>query len=316
MHFLIYGAGALGQALGCILAAGGHHVDLVIRRRYIENLQEKGLRVSGIFGNYIAPMENVTLLDGVDGAVGKKYDFVLLTTKAYDTEESAAVLASLSDCHCPVVSMQNGCGNIETLVSTLGEERSFGARVITGFEICSPGEIVITVSADDVHVGWCRAGKVHADALRLAEALSASGLPAIAVEDVSKSLFAKLLYNCSLNPLGAILGVHYGLLGESTGTRAVIDRVIDETFKVVGAMGGATPWQSADEYRKIFYGTLLPATYNHRPSMLQDIENGKPTEVDALVGYVAVQGEKYNVATPTCDVLASLVRFKETEARR
>lgn len=316
MRFLIYGAGALGQAIGCMLAAGGYRVDLVIRRRYIDILQEKGLRVSGVFGDYTAPMENVTLLDGVEGASGQKYDFILLTTKAYDTAESVADIATLLDNGCPVVSMQNGCGNIEKLIASLGEERSFGARVITGFEINSPGEIAITVSADDIHVGWCHPGEVHGDALRLAQTLSAAGLPCIAVADVHKSLFAKLLYNCSLNPLGAILGVHYGLLGESVETRKIIDSVIDETFKVIGAMGGSTPWHSADEYRKMFYETLLPATYNHRPSMLQDIENGKPTEVDALVGYVVVQGEKYNVATPTCGVLASLVRFKENKVRQ
>ena len=79
-------------------------------------------------------------------------------------------------------------------------------------------------------------------------------------------------------------------------------------------MGGTTPWPDATSYRQVFYGQLVPATYNHRPSMLQDLENNKPTEVEAMVGYVAAQGRKYGVATPCCEVLAALVRFKEQRA--
>ena len=141
-------------------------------------------------------------------------------------------------------------------------------------------------------------------------------MPSVAVPDVYQSLFAKLLYNCALNPLGAILGVPYGALAESEETCAIMDEVIEETCAVIAAMGGTTDWSDAAAYRKIFYGRLVPATANHRPSMLQDIENHKPTEVEAMVGYVVAQGRKYGVATPCCDFLTALVRFKERRGRR
>lgn len=313
MRLLMYGAGALGQAIGCLLAADGHQVDLLLRPRFVEAVQAGGLEVSGIFGDYRVPSDRLGLLTHLKAGRGADYDAILLTTKTYDTDAAITEIAALSQCYCPVVSLQNGCGNLEKLAERLGRERSLAGRVITGFAIERPGRVRITVSADAVHVGGAVRGVIPAAAKRLAEALSHAGLPTIAVADIRQSLFGKLLYNCALNPLGAVLGVHYGALGENGETRMLMDRVIDETFAVIAAMGGSVPWADAAAYRKVFYGQLLPATHDHRPSMLQDLEQRKPTEVEAMVGYVAVQGRKYGVATPCCDLLASLVRFKERQ---
>lgn len=313
MRILIYGAGALGQAIGCMLAADGHRVSLVLRPRFIDALKAGGLEVTGIFGDYHITGEQLELLTSLQGQSGGAFDLILLTTKTYDTDKAIADILRLSQCYCPVVSLQNGCGNLEKLAERLGRERSLAGRVITGFEIKEPGRVKITVSADAVHIGGCVRGVIPTAAKRLAEALDHAGLPSIAVEDVFQSLYAKLLYNCALNPLGAILGVHYGALGENAETRRLMDEVMDETFAVIDAMGGTTPWIDAPAYRQVFYNKLLPATYNHRPSMLQDLENRKPTEVEAMVGYVAAQGRKFGVPTPASDFLASLVRFKQQQ---
>jgi 2-dehydropantoate 2-reductase len=314
MRFLVFGAGALGQALGCMLAVAGHHVDLVLRRRFIDALKKEGLRVSGIFGDYTATSAMLGLLEDVSGADGC-YDFILITTKAYDTGRAIAAIASLPGCRCPVVSMQNGCGNVEQVLEHFGRERSLGARVITGFEITAPGQIRITVSADAVHLGSAVAGAIPETAEILAGAIAGAGLPCRAVADIHQDLYAKLLYNCALNPLGAILGVHYGALAENDETKAIMDKVIDETFAVIQGIGGKTPWPDADSYKELFYDRLLPITFKHRPSMLQDLENNKPTEVEALLGFVSTKGRLAVVPTPTCDLLAGLVRFKESLAR-
>ena len=313
MRFLIYGAGALGQAIGCMLAADGHRVDLLLRPRFVDALKTSGLEVTGIFGEYRAAANQLGLLASLKGRNGGEYDAVLLTTKTYDTDRAITEIAGMRDCYCPVASLQNGCGNLEKLGERLGRERALAGRVITGFEIERPGSVRITVSADAVHVGGCVRGAIPGAAKRLAEALAHAGLPSIAVDDVYQSLFAKLLYNCALNPLGAVLGVHYGALADSVETRMIMDQVIEETFAVIAAMGGTTPWPNAAAYQQVFYGQLVPATSNHRASMLQDLENNKPTEVEAMVGYVAAQGRKYGVGTPCCDLLASLVRFKEQQ---
>lgn len=312
MHYLIYGAGALGQALGCMLAGSGNQVTLVLRERFVEDINTKGLAVEGLFGDYRVEAEKLGLVTSIAGLDGSKFDAVLLTTKSYDTPTAIKDISSLKHCSSPVVSMQNGCGNIEQLIGEFGAERSFGARVITGFEIAGTARVRITVSADDIHLGGSVGGSIPAQAALIAESIAAAGLPCIAVENVHQSLFAKLLYNCALNPLGAVLEVNYGALAEHDQTRAIMDRVIDETFAVVSAVGAQLPWQSPAHYREFFYQTLIPATYDHRPSMLQDLEHGKPTEIDALVGYVSEHGRQKNIATPYCDLLGSLIRYKET----
>lgn len=311
MRFLIYGAGALGQAIGCLLAADGHQVDLVLRPRFLEAVRTTGLEVTGIFGEYRVKPEALELWESIRGQDGSSYDYILLTTKTYDAEPAINDIAALSSCTCPVVSLQNGCGNLEQLEQCFGPERSLAARVITGFAIERPGSVRITVSADAVHVGGTVRGEIPVAAHRFATALAHAGIPCIAVADIYRSLYAKLLYNCALNPLGAILGVHYGALAASSESRGIMDQVLAETFAVIKAMGGSTPWPDVDHYRQVFYEQLVPATSDHRPSMLQDLENKKPTEVEAMVGYVAAQGRKYGVATPCCQVLAALVRFKE-----
>lgn len=315
MNFLIFGAGALGQALGCMLAASGHQIDFVLRPRFIKQISEDGLKVTGIFGDFAAPKENCRLLEHIYQA-DKRYEYVLLTTKAYDTTAAIRDIATLGERAATVVSMQNGCGNVELVEGCFGPLKTLGARVITGFAIVRPGLIAITVSADAIHVGGSVRGTVPDSARLLAELLSRTGHPALAVADIHQSLFAKLLYNCALNPLGAILGVHYGALAERQETQGLMNKVIEETFAVINALGGKTPWPDADSYKQVFYSTLVPATSNHRASMLQDLEHGKPTEIDALVGYVSRQGKPYGLPTPTCDLLTALVKFKEAQGSK
>ncbi|WP_051309380.1 ketopantoate reductase family protein [Desulfogranum japonicum] len=310
MRFVIFGAGALGQALGCLLSQDGHSVDLLLRQRFIPAIEAQGLKVDGVLGEFSAKPGTLGLYDSVEKLPGH-YDYALITTKSYDTDLAIKSLMPLQERIDCFVSLQNGCGNVEKLAAAFSPEKVLGGRVITGFEIIAPGTVRITVTADAVHLGDSIPGHVSQSALQLADIIRQAGHPAVAVEDVHQSLYAKLLYNCALNPLGAVLGVHYGLLGEQEETRNLIDAVLEESFAVVAALGGSLPWNSVEEYKKLFYETLLPVTYNHRPSMLQDLENGKQTEVDSLVGYVTKKGAELGVATPTCDMLTALIRFRQ-----
>ena len=313
MRILVYGAGAVGQGIGGMLAANGHEVDLLLRERYATAIREHGLAVSGIFGDRQVPPGKLGLFTTLSSAAGRGHDYILVTVKSYNTTDAATDLgdADLGDAN--IVSVQNGCGNVETLTAALGEERVLAGRVITGFEIEKPGLVRITVSADDIHIGGTCEGVIPLEAERLATAVREAGIPCIASPFLARDLYAKLLYNCALNPLGAVLGVRYGALGDSPHACAVMDAVIAEVFAVLGAQGASTHWENPDDYRAYFYAHQIPATYNHRPSMLQDIEQGKRTEVEAMTGYVTVQGERFGVPTPVCAMLSSLVRFKEAE---
>lgn len=314
LKILIYGAGAVGQAIGCMLAADGQQVDLLLRERFRKAIRQGGLAVTGIFGDYQVGAEVIGLYTSIDEILGAIYDVVIITAKSYDTVTAVNELHKMVDQSFTIVTMQNGCGNLEMLGDHFGAERTLGARIITGFEIQRSGLVKITVSADAVRVGGYLDGTIPATADKLAQAINNAGLPCGATPHVRRDLLAKLLYNSALNPLGAILGVHYGELGDDPDTRNIMNKVLDEAFAVINAMGMQTHWDTADEYRTFFYGKQLPLTYEHRPSMLQDIENCKPTEVAAFTGYISAQGARHGVLTPTCDLLSGLVRFKEGHA--
>lgn len=308
MNFLLYGAGALGQALGGLLAAKGHQVDLLLRDRFIGPIKRNGLHICGIFGEISVPSSSFGVITTLTQA-NKNYNYVLITTKTYNTLEAGENITSLGDRANNIVSLQNGCGNLELLQTIFPKEKVIGGRVITGFEILKPGVIEITVSADAIHVGSATPATLPDNVIELAKIIDGTGHPCTPVSDIYQSLFSKLLYNCTLNPLGALLGVHYGILGDNIETQAIMNSTMEETFKVIQKLGSTI--DSLSSYKDLFYNTLLPITYYHRPSMLQDLENNKPTEVDALVGYVSKQGKTLNIPTPTCDMLTALIKFKE-----
>ena len=310
MRILIFGAGAVGQGIGGMLAAHGCRVDLVLRERHRAAIEAGGLHVTGIFGDHFAKPGSMGVSETLERFADITYDFVLVTTKSYDTDTALETLAQHVKTDC-VVSVQNGCGNLEKVVTRFGESRALAARVITGFEIARPGKVRITVSADAIHIGGPVEGSQDSRAEELASFINSAGLPCVAARHIRRDLFAKLLYNCALNPLGAILGVHYGALGDNSDARQIMDAVIDEVYSMLLATGERTHWNTPGEYRDFFYGSQIPATYNHRSSMLQDIERGKRTEVDALTGYVSARGSEAGISTPVCNALSSIIRFRE-----
>jgi 2-dehydropantoate 2-reductase len=120
-----------------------------------------------------------------------------------------------------------------------------------------------------------------------------------------------MLYNCALNPLGALLGVSYGTLAEQPTTRSLMDRLVEEVFAVMLAAGYATHWSTSAEFLAAFYGRLVPDTAEHKSSMLQDITAGKRTEIDALTGAVITLAAQHGLDVPYNHAVYQLVRFIE-----
>src|SRR5207237_822351 len=114
---------------------------------------------------------------------------------------------------------------------------------------------------------------------------------------------------------GALLGVPYGDLPVDRDTRMIMDAVIEEAFAVARAEGVELAWPDASGYRAVFYGRLVPSTAAHRSSMLQDIERGRPTEIDAINGQVAARGAAHGVPTPVNATLARLIRARTRVGR-
>jgi 2-dehydropantoate 2-reductase len=125
-----------------------------------------------------------------------------------------------------------------------------------------------------------------------------------------------MLYNCALNPLGAILEVPYGALGSTGWTRAIMEDVFDEVFVVLCAAGYSTNWQTASDYAQVFYERLLPPTRDHESSMLQDLKAGRPTEIESLSLAVVALAEANGLDAPVNRTLGRVIRAREEGSMR
>ena len=125
-----------------------------------------------------------------------------------------------------------------------------------------------------------------------------------------------MLYNCALNPLGAILDVPYGALALHELTRIIMNQIVREVFGVIGAAGYRTHWNSPERFLDVFYNKLVPDTAEHKSSTLQDIKTGKKTEIDALNGAVIQLAEKHGIDVPYNRFAYNTVKFIEKKGPR
>ena len=310
-HVVVAGAGALGCVFGGFLHRAGYRVTLLGRAAQIEAIATNGLRIEGLWGEH--QLRDLGLATDASH-VQAPADAILITVKSYDTRTIAAAIAPLCAPQGIAISLQNGLGNVETLGAVLGAHRVLAGRVIFGAETLAAGRVRVTVYADPVLIGvWRRREhpQLEAVARAWAERFAATGIPSAYTDDIEAALWGKVLYNAALNPLGALLGVHYGALGENAHTRAIMDTVIDEAFRVAVAEGVTLPWASPAAYRAVFYDRLVPSTFDHRPSMLQDLERGRATEIDAINGEVWKRGAARGIVTPVNELLTRLVHARE-----
>jgi len=304
---LVAGCGAIGSIVACLLAESGSRVDVLGRGEHLRAIGRRiggGIEVEGIWGNHEASPDGV--FDD-PAAAGTDYDCVLVTCKSFQTEVLVAGLGPRRlAARGRAISLQNGLGNVERLAAVFGAERSLAARVIFGGEVTRPGRVRVTVEAEPLLIGH-PSGRLDQGAEHWAARLDAAGVPCRATRQVVAALWGKVFYNAALNPLGALLGFCYGRLAEDPQLRRVMDRVIDEAYAVAIAEGVELPWARAAEYREHFYGRLLPPTLQHRSSMLQDLERGRPTEIDAICGEVVRRGDAHGIDVSANRVLLALV---------
>jgi 2-dehydropantoate 2-reductase len=305
---MIMGAGAIGSVFGGFLAKAGHDVTLIGRPWHLNPIREKGLHIRGIWGDY--RITNLTCRTSIPDDVS--FDLVLLSVKSYQTRQAVTELCRHLPKNVPILSLQNGLGNLEILSELAGAERTLGGRVIFGAEIPAPGEVRVTVIADAVAIGPMKGSSFPYEKVEeFASVMDASGTPCRATHEIERFIWAKVLYNVALNAPAAILGINYGKLLDHEATKDLMGILLSEAFAVAKAEGIPLEWSSSEEYQETLFRRLLPPTASHFPSMLQDIAKGKKTEIDALNGALVRLGEKHGIPTPVNRTLTLLIRFKE-----
>jgi 2-dehydropantoate 2-reductase len=313
MNVLIVGAGAIGVAMGATLHSVGWNVSVYARGATKEAIDLGGLRRTGLFGDLSAPREELSVSDDYGEFPKETFDYVLISVKTMANDAVSDELAKhrlMLKPECKLVILQNGWGNDRAYLRNFSKEQVCSGRVITGFQRTQPNISNVTVHTAPVLLGNLY-GLDVTPLEPLAEAINQGGIPCQTTEDVGSALWAKMLYNCTLNPLGAVLGVHYGALGEAPEGKAIMNDLIKEVFAVMTAAGYHTYWDTPEAYQEEFYRKLLPDTYHHNSSTLQDIRKKHPTEIDTLTGKILELAEEYHVPVPANTMLYRQIKTIE-----
>lgn len=300
----VYGAGAVGSAVGGLLAQAGSDVTLIGRDPHMAAIRDHGLRIDGVWGEHHITSRLDARLAPPEGAPPPAV--VFLTVKSYDTRAAADALAPLIGPDTLVVSVQNGVGNVQVLEDVLGAERVIAGMIIIGFEMPAPGRVTVTVQADAIRLGR-RGGEPDAAVRRVVDLLRDAGMPAEAEPNIEGVQWGKVLYNSALNPLGAIHECHYGAL-LAPDSWATIEQIIAEAFAVFAKADILVRWQTAEEYLAYLRDVQIPATFEHRPSMLTDLRERGRTEIDVMNGAIVAAGERVGVPTPVNARLCDMIR--------
>src|SRR5579863_757318 len=302
MKFLIVGAGAIGAYLGARMACAGLDVTLFARGPHLKAMQEHGVQVKSADGDFEVRPRIVGSLEEAGAA-----DVVLLGVKAHSLPQLAPQLNLVLGPETTVVSTQNGIAwwyfqgfggewdglRLEridpngVISAAIEARRVVGSIVYFSTEITAPGVIQHT---DGNRISIGEPDGMRSERCRsIAEALSASGLRCPITTHIRQEIWVKILGNASLNPVSALTCATLVQMLRDPGVSDVIRNIMQEVEAVSKKLGMELP-VSIDQRM-----AGAEKVGEHKTSMLQDLEAGRPMELEALVGSVVELGEKVGV---------------------
>ena len=317
MKICIFGAGAIGGYMGAKLAAAGADVSLVARGPHLRAMQERGLTLIEE-----GERRTVAVRAAEDPAALGVQDYVVVTLKAHSVPPVVARMQPLIGPETTIVSGVNGVpwwyfhkigGPLEgTRLQSVdpgdaqwrgfGPDRVLGCVVYPAAEVEEPG-VIRHIEGNRFSLGEPDGSKSDR-AERLSAALTAAGLKAPVRPRIRDEIWVKLWGNLSFNPISALTHATLDVLCTDPGTRGVARAMMLEAQTIAEALGVRFP---IDVDRRIEGGAAVGA---HRTSMLQDLDAGRPMEIDALVGAVQELGRLTGTATPAIDTVLALVRLR------
>lgn len=319
MRAVIYGAGSLGTILGAYITKNGGGIELINRNvRHVEALQTKGAHITGTV-DFVQKV-NAYTIDRMEGV----YDIIFLMTKQ---QENRSVVTSLKDFLAPdgvIVTLQNGLPEL-LIGEIVGENRVLGCTVAWGATMTAPGVCELTSSPDALSFSLGSFSKTpnryFGEVKRLLELMGKVEVD----ENFIGTRWSKLLINAAFSGMSAVCGDTFGAVAKNRKSRRIVQAIIKECIDVCAKAGiRIEPVQGKDIVRLLDYKNavkkavsfaIIPlAIRKHallKASMLQDLEHGKKTEVDAINGSVCAYGRKVGVPTPMNDKVVEIIHSIE-----
>jgi 2-dehydropantoate 2-reductase len=314
MKICIYGAGAIGGYLAVQLALAGQEVTVIARGPHLEAMRANGLKLRIGDEEKIAHPRCTS-----DPAEAGVQDFVIVTLKAHSAPATVEAMQPLLGPDTAVVTAMNGVPwwyfhrlegpyegrRIESVDpggkqwDGVGPQRAIGCVVYPACEVSEPG-VIQHIDGDRFTLGE-PSGEKTERVTRLSKALIEAGFKA-PVRKIRDEIWVKLWGNLCFNPISALTQATLDVVATEPGTRAVARAMMLEAQAIGEALGVRF---GVDVDKRIDGAAAVGA---HRTSMLQDLERGRPMEIDALVTAVQEMGRLVELPTPTIDVVLALVQ--------
>jgi 2-dehydropantoate 2-reductase len=297
----VVGCGAVGSLFAANLA---QLEDVEVwaydpAREHVDAINEHGLRLTGV--GEVHGRVNAT----TEAADLPECEFGIVATKAMHTSSAIQATASVFANGC-VATVQNGLGNEEVLAEHV--ERVIRGTTFPAGKVIAPGRVQWDVAGDTTFGPFESRPAPLGEIERLAEACTRAGMPAWAVADARGPQWRKVIFNAATNPIGALTGLTHGRVCEDPQLRRLVTGLVDEGKAVAAAQQIEL---DADPEDLIDHAAKPEVAYDHKASMLQDVEARRPTEIDYLNGGIVRFGDELGIPTPLNRAIWALVKGLE-----
>ncbi|PWT75291.1 MAG: hypothetical protein C5B46_02790 [Proteobacteria bacterium] len=305
MRTYMIGSGAMGSVYGGLLKDAGFDVTLIDPRvDHVERIQREGLIVEGVRGRHRVRLPALTSHTGLS-----KARFAVIFTDTNSTRDAARTAAEVLEPEGFALTLQNGIGNVEALVEALGKGGVVAGVTMNSGALLEAGRVSYT-NAGLTSIGELD-GRSTTRIEEVARMLNQAQIETRVIDDPMSQIWTKFVLNCAINPLTAITGLRSGEMYRTPEVNALQDRVLDEILMVVERKG--IRLAEPDIRKKIKAHCRI--RYN-RPSMMQHVERGQQTEIDALNGALVREAKALGLAVPYNEAVVAVVKGVERSRRQ
>jgi 2-dehydropantoate 2-reductase len=305
MHVAVMGAGAVGGYFGAKLAAVGHTVVFIARGEHLAALRREGLRVNSPAG----ALQVDKALFSAEAAHAGGAELILFCVKSYDTEAAVQALSSVMGSQTVLLSLQNGVDNADKIAHRFGDYRTLAGVVYVAAQVVSPG--VIEHSSGGRIILGPRTGGDSPVAQTVAQALTDADIPCEMSADIQTALWRKLLWNAPFCAISSLTGATVEDIVESESLTKLAMDCMEEVRQAAKMRDIDLPPELFKEVFD-FSKTLGP----FKPSMLQDLQSGKPLEYEAFNGIVVKLLEDAGRKAPVNQVFYGALRYLDKKIRQ
>jgi len=291
MNILVVGAGAMGSLFAAFLSQHNHVV--LFGRSYQKNvIQKQGLTITGKT-NMVVHLPVVDSVHDVDCSP----DLIIIAVKSYDTITALNTIRSLVSPHTKILSLQNGLDNLEKIQNSLQKQYIFGGVTTHGAFVVKPGVVNHTGVGRTVIGSW-NSGKAH-DVDQLVSVFTTAGIKTQRSIDLRRDVWKKAVINSSINPLTALFTCTNGYLVDNPVLEGILKKICYESTRVACSQGIDVSFPLMIRLTK----QVIRETAGNYSSMLQSIQQGKKTEIDAINGVIVRMGKQQGITVSLNQIL-------------